>query len=114
MKRAPNQPVTTALTIFGGIYAKAYRVPDAGTLLPQHSHVTSHLTALTSGAVRVFVGNDNGTYYEAPALIKIDALTFHSFVTVSDNVGLICIHNADHLDADEPATRAMQELEYED
>ena len=44
--RAPNQP-TTALTLFGGIYALSHTVRDVGTILPQHAHAA--LAASTSG-----------------------------------------------------------------
>ena len=115
MKRAEHQPVTTALTIFAGIYAKAYTVPDAGTLLPQHSHQTGHVTAVTAGAVRAWRDGELLGDFEAPAMLSIPAHTLHQFLSLTDGVGLICIHNADHLDAEgEPAVAAEHNLELED
>ena len=116
MKRAPNQPITTALVIFGGVYAKAYSVPDEGTILPQHSHKTAHITALISGAIRVWIaGASDGIDYKAPAMIKIEALAAHTFLTLTADVSLICIHNADKLDAaGEPAIHDTLVLELED
>jgi hypothetical protein len=44
MKRAERQPETVWLEIYAGIYCKTYRVPDAGTVLPQHSHHHDHMS----------------------------------------------------------------------
>jgi hypothetical protein len=106
MKRASNQPVTTALTIFAGVYAKAYTVPDAGTLLPQHSHKTGHVTAITAGAVRAWRGEELLGDFHAPAMLSIPAHTLHRFLTLVPVVQLLCIHNADHIENDEPAVAA--------
>jgi hypothetical protein len=115
MKRALNQPVTTALTIFAGIYAKAYTVPDAGTLLPQHSHVTGHVTAITAGSVRAWRDDELLGDFHAPAMVSIPAHTLHRFLTLTPAVSLICIHNADHADPDgEPAIAEEHHLVTED
>jgi len=114
MKRAEHQPITVALTIFAGVYAKAYIVPDAGSLLPQHSHKTGHVTAVTAGSVRAWRDDELLGDFHAPALICIPANTMHSFLTLSDNAGLICIHNADHLEDDEPAVAEEHSLDLED
>jgi hypothetical protein len=36
------------------------------------------------------------------------------FLTLTDNVTILCLHNADHLEADEPAVAAHHDLELED
>ena len=36
-------------------------------------------------------------------MIKIPAHIFHSFLTITDDVVIACIHNADHIEDDEPA-----------
>ena len=115
MKRAINQPVTTAITIFAGIYAKAYTVPDAGTLLPQHSHRWGHVTAVTSGSVRVWCGEELLGDFHAPAMISIAAHTFHRFLSLAPETCLMCIHNADLADPDgEPVIAAENNLVLED
>lgn len=115
MKRAEKQPVTEALTVFAGIYAKVYTVPDAETLLPQHAHRYDHVTAVTSGAVRVWQDGRLLGDYRAPSLISIPAHMMHSFLTLTPGVGLMCIHNADHADPDgEPPIAAENHLELED
>jgi len=115
MKRAARQPATLAISIYAGVYVKAYTVPDAGTLLPQHSHEFAHLTALTAGSVRVWRGAKLLGDHHAPSLIQIPARTLHQFLTLTPNVGLMCIHNADRADADgEPVIAERADLLLED
>lgn len=115
MKRAEHQPETLSVTIYGGIYYKLWRVPDAGTLIPQHSHTFDHLTALLQGAVRVWCDDAMLGDYRAPATLKIAAGTKHSFVTLVPATVLACIHNADRLDDDdEPVIAERHDLELED
>ena len=115
MKRAAHQPVTEALTIYEGIYCKAYTVPDAGTLLPQHAHRYGHVTAVTHGAVRVWQDGRLLGDFRAPSLISIPAHTMHSFLTLEAGTGLLCIHNADHADPDgEPVVAAENNLVFEE
>jgi hypothetical protein len=116
MKRAPNQPETVSLTIYAGIYYRVYRIPDANTLIPQHGHEYGHLTALLQGRVRLWrEGDDDGpTEHCAPATIRIPAHIMHSFLTLTPGVVLACIHNADHLEADEPAVATEHHLSFEE
>ena len=116
MKRAPNQPETISVTIYAGIYYRVYRIPDADTLIPQHGHEYGHLTALLQGRVRLWrEGDDDGpTEYCAPATIRIPAHIMHSFLTLTPGVVLACIHNADHLEADEPMVATRHDLEFEE
>ena len=115
LKRADHQPVTEALVIFDGIYCKAYTVPDAETLLPQHSHSHGHVTAVTAGAVRVWQDGRLLGDFRAPSLISIPAHTMHSFLTLEAATALLCIHNADHADAEgEPSIAAEHQLVRED
>lgn len=114
MKRAPNQPETISVSIYAGIYYKVYRVPDADTLVPQHAHAFGHLTALLQGRVRLWRDGEETGEYCAPATIRIPARVMHSFLTLTPGVVLACIHNADHLELDEPAVAARHDLELED
>ena len=115
MKRAENQPYTISLTIFGGIYYRVWSVPDAGTIIPQHSHHYDHLTVLLSGSVRLWCDGDAVGDFSAPDTIKILAHRMHEFHTLTDDCVLACIHNADHADPDgEPPIAAENHLELED
>jgi hypothetical protein len=114
MKRAPNQPETVSVSIYAGIYMKVYRIPDANTLLPQHAHHHGHLTALLSGAVQVWCDDEFLGGYKAPATIKIAPRVKHRFLTLEPETVLACIHNADHLEFDEPAVAEEHHLDFEE
>ena len=114
MKRAPNQPETVSVSLYAGIYYKVYRVPDANTLLPQHAHRYGHLTAVLQGAVSVWTDDGTGDVYFAPATIMIAPHVKHRFLTLQPETMLACIHNADHLEADEPAIAAEHNLHFEE
>lgn len=108
MKRAENQPECT-ISLYAGIYAKAYTIKDEGTLLPQHSHHHSHLTALTAGAVRVWCSDGLVGEFTAPAFIKIEAEMRHSFLTLTPNVSLMCLHAVGAAEAVEDADLIHEE-----
>lgn len=111
MKRAEHQP-EGSLVLYAGIFAKTWHVADVGTLLPQHAHEHSHLTLVIRGVVRVWRGNELDGDYRAPATLKIPAQQFHSFLTLTDNVILACIHAVGEADA--PEVFAEQHVELED
>jgi hypothetical protein len=51
--------------------------------------------------------------YKAPATIRIAPHVKHRFLTLEPETTLACIHNADHLEADEPAVAEEHHLELE-
>lgn len=114
MKRAEHQPEEVELVLYAGIFCKLWMVRDRGTVLPQHSHEHPHISMLTSGKVHAWCGDDYLGVFEAPAMIKIPAHTFHRFETITNNVVIACIHNADHLDGDEPAVSQHADLQLEE
>jgi hypothetical protein len=89
-------------------------VQDSNTLLPQHSHSFPHISYIVSGTVRVWCGDERLGDFTGPCAIKIRARQLHEFLTLTDNVTILCLHNADHLEADEPAVAAHHDLELED
>jgi hypothetical protein len=92
MKRAENQPETISVTVYGGVFAKQYRVPDAGTLVPSHAHHYDHLTAVTAGAVEAWAGDTSLGKFEAPAFIKVAAHLKHRFLTLKPGTQFCCLH----------------------
>ena len=114
MKRAEHQPETVSVSIYAGIYYKVWRVPDADTIIPQHSHRFDHLTALLHGSVRVWRDDELMGDYSAPATIRIPAHAMHTFRSLVPGVVLACIHNADHIEGEEPAVAEYAYLELED
>ena len=113
MKRAPNQP-TTSLCLYAGIFAKTWTVKERGTLLPQHSHRYPHISYVVSGVIRAWCGDVELGDFVAPCAIKIAAHERHSFLTMTDNVTIVCLHNADHLEADEPAVAEEHHIAFEE
>lgn len=114
MKRAEHQPETVSVCIYAGIYYKVWRVTDAGTLIPQHSHRFDHLTALLQGCVRVYRADEMLGDYRAPAVVRIPAGVQHAFLTLTPNVALACIHNADHIEGEVPEVSSRNDLNLED
>jgi hypothetical protein len=114
VKRSEHQPETISVTIYAGIYYKQFRVPDAGTLIPQHSHEFPHLTALLHGSVRVYRADELLGDYHAPAVVQIPAGVLHTFLTLVPDCALACIHNADYIEGDEPAVAQHAHLGMED
>jgi len=114
MNRAEHQPEQVELALYAGVFVKLWSVREAGTLLPQHAHEHPHLTLIMRGAVRAWRGEEMLGDYRAPAVIRIPADTLHNFLTLTNDVALACIHNADHLDGDGPAVSQEARLELED
>jgi len=114
MKRAPNQP-ESQIVIYAGIYAKTWTVRDRGTLLPQHAHEFSHISYIVSGVVRVWCEDVELGDFAGPRAIRIEARAKHRFLTLSDNVVILCLHNADRADPDgEPLIAEEHYLPLED
>ncbi len=90
--RGMCQPQGTE-TIVDGIGVKEMRIPHAGSAVPQHSHEYDHITYLAKGSVTVLLdGVPAGDRY-APTAIMVPAGVKHTFVTKTDGVLLLCIHN---------------------
>jgi len=101
MKRAENQPVVEATTIYGGVFTKAYTVPDVGTMIPQHAHHYDHATFLYAGSIRAWCDDVLLGDFHAPAILKIPAHSQHRFQSLCDGVGLACIHSVDAADGED-------------
>jgi len=114
MQLAKNQP-TSEITIYAGIFCKLWSVRDRFTLVPQHVHQHSHISLIVQGEVRVWRGDECLGDFKAPAMIKIHARAPHGFLTLTDDVTIACIHNADHADPEgEPVIAERGDLILED
>ena len=87
--------VLSEMVLFGGIFAKMWAVPRAGTLIGQHAHESDHISMIVSGAVRVWCGPDLLGDFLAPAMVKIPARLKHKFLTLGDGVVICCLHALD-------------------
>ena len=112
MKRAEHQPVTADIKILDGVFIKTAVVPRAGTIIPQHSHCTDHVTLLACGTMRVWADDVLLGDYTGPVGILIRAQVKHSFCTMTDGLVFACIHAVD--EAGEPEMFAEHNLDLED
>lgn len=97
MKRADPQP-TSEMCLFGGVFVKTWTVAQAGTMLPQHAHESDHISLIVSGSIRVWCDDRMLGQFIGPAMVKIAARQKHSFLTLTDNVMIACIHALDSED----------------
>lgn len=114
MRRAEHQPEEVEIAIYAGVFVKTWSVREAGTLLPQHAHDHPHCTLIMRGAVRVWCDGARLGDFRAPAVVKIPAHTLHNFLTLTHDVALACVHNADRYEGDEPAISRENSLALED
>ena len=97
----PEQPISTEIALYGGVFVKRHVVPKAGSYVPQHSHSYDHLSLLSAGAMR---GWCDGKYlgdFTAPAEIRIPAGAKHTFLTLVDGTTFCCVHSVDRFEEDE-------------
>lgn len=94
VERAELQPTITKYKAEeDGIALVFMHVHHKHTIVPQHSHSYSHLTAILSGRVRVMLDGEEKGEYSAPSFLRIPARTKHLFVTLEDDTVIECIHN---------------------
>jgi quercetin dioxygenase-like cupin family protein len=92
------QPRITDTTTADDVFVKQIEIALCGTMVPQHSHVYDHTTALVAGSIRVWCDEELLGDFTAPKLLLIRRGTKHRFLTLSPDVTLLCIHNARHPD----------------
>ena len=117
MKRAEHQPEQMAICIYAGVFIKTWSIRQTGTILPQHAHTHPHITLVIRGSVAVSRdGEDLGDYHanSVHSMICIPANTLHQFMTLCDDVELACIHNADHIEGEEPTVAQEHHILLED
>lgn len=90
--RHPTQPVEVEIHEADGVYIRQITVPEARTVIPQHSHVWDHLTMVAAGSVLVWRDGVYDRPYAAPTAVRIPAGTKHTFLTLMPNTVLYCIH----------------------
>lgn len=93
MLRLQDQPISTETLISDGVFAKPFRVPNARTFLPQHSHTYAHVSVIVRGAVRIWRDGILDGDYDAPVGITIPAHVKHLFETLEDDTIILCVHD---------------------
>lgn len=79
-----------------GIFIKQMYLKDAGTLVPQHSHVYDHTSMLAMGKIEAWAGNEYLGEFTAPAPLFIKAKVKHTFLSLVPDTLIYCIHNESH------------------
>lgn len=88
----PHQPCVTEFST-DGVWVARIEIAAEGTWSPMHSHAHPHMTLVERGSVQVHTGNEAPRIITAPAAITIPARQRHLFLTLEDNVVLLCIHS---------------------
>ena len=95
LKASKNQPSVVEIFTSDGVSSMQIQVPDAGSLIPQHSHEYEHITLLAQGKIRAWKDGKYLGEFKAPAHLVIPANSKHTFETLVDDVLLYCIHNVE-------------------
>ena len=75
------------------IWVRAYSVAKAKSVVTQHVHTHDHVTLVSRGTVRAWQDGEDMGEFVAPAMITIPAGKKHSFMAITDDVVLCCLHN---------------------
>ena len=75
------------------IWVRAYTIEKANSVIVQHVHAHDHITLVSSGSIRVWQDGIETEERHAPTVITIPAGCRHSFLALTDNVVLCCLHN---------------------
>jgi len=103
--RSGNQPETMEFVV-DGMWINQVTLKGKDLALPQHSHKFEHLSAITRGSVRVIcegMPDREFTATDVPAMVRIPANAKHLFITLSDEVTILCLHRIDRTGAVEIA-----------
>jgi hypothetical protein len=87
IKGVPNSQVAIA----GNVFVKYMKFTQKGQKMEGHMHVYDHVTLLASGTVRAFCEGIE-VEFEAPHLIVTRANKLHSFVSLTDEALIACVH----------------------
>lgn len=79
------------LAIAGNVFVKYMKFTKKGQKMEGHKHVYDHVTLLAAGAVRATCEGIE-VEFEAPHLIVTRANKLHSFVSLTDEALLACVH----------------------
>lgn len=79
------------LAIAGNVFVKYMKFTKKGQEMKGHKHVYDHVTLLAFGAVRATCDGIE-VEFEAPHLIVTRANKLHSFVCLTDEALLACVH----------------------
>ena len=88
-----NDPAVEFVEEIGGIYFRSIRLAKAGMFVPQHKHDHDHATFCGNGAARAWADNEWIGDVEQGHAIEIRAGRQHTFMALTDNTLLCCVHD---------------------
>lgn len=97
--RVEQQPDQTDIVMADGIFAKQMRMRGVGLYVPQHSHTWDHITFVSLGSIRVWKDGVLLGDFHAPAGLAIPAGTKHTFLTLTPDTIISCVHRIDRTGA---------------
>lgn len=86
-----EQPAQTNIYLCRGLFVK-HMVFAEGTLIPQHSHATPHLSVIATGAVRAWKDGVLLGDFHAPGGVLIEAEAKHTFLALKPHTTVLCVH----------------------
>ena len=93
-----NSPKVTIACV-SNLFVRQMCFENVGDKEESHNHKHDHLTLLTSGKLKVIIG-DNATEFIAPHMIFIKANVFHELIALEPNTLAHCIHALRDLNGD--------------
>lgn len=93
LTKADEQPPIVEMETIDGVFIKQMFLRQAGTIVPQHSHVYDHGSLLARGSVRVWRDDVLDGDHTAPEILFIPAAVKHTFMSLVDDTIVYCIHN---------------------
>lgn len=88
---SPNGDPDTQLSCVSNIFVRMMHFKHAGDVECGHSHPFDHVSMLSSGKIRITVG-DHVKEFTAPQMIFIKKEAEHQLVALEDNTTVLCIH----------------------
>lgn len=90
----PDEKVESSdLKWANGVFGKTIVLPKSGLVVPQHAHTYPHVSVLVRGTIRAWAGGECLGDFTAPVGITIAAEIKHTFLTLTDDVIILCVHD---------------------
>lgn len=94
-----REPIVNTVLVAGNVFIKTYTVPDANTVIGQHSHTYAHASQIASGSARFWKDGEYLCDVTAPHSVEVEAHAKHTILTLEPNTVLNCIHCVSTADA---------------
>lgn len=90
----PHETVgSTDIKWADGVFGKTIALSHSGMMIPQHAHAYPHVSVLVRGSVRAWADGKLLGDFVAPVGITIVANVKHTFLTLSNDTIILCVHD---------------------